>query len=83
MGMLEGLEPIKAISSCKTRTILEGLEKDDRKILEVALADQDKWSNGALSRALAERGIKSKPKLCGFTDKGQCSCSKIRTCTQG
>jgi hypothetical protein len=77
MGMLEGLEPIKTITSCKTRTILEGLEKDDRKILEAALADQDKWSNGALARALAERGINIKADTLRIHRQGQCSCSKI------
>jgi hypothetical protein len=76
MGMLEGLEPIKTITSCKTRTILEGLEKEDRKILEAALADLDKWNNGALSRALAERGINIKADTLGIHRRGQCSCSK-------
>lgn len=76
MGMLEGLEPIRAVSSCKTRTILEGLEKDDRKILEAALADFEKWNNGALSRALANRGIKIKAETLGIHRRGQCSCSK-------
>jgi hypothetical protein len=76
MGMLEGLEPIRAVSSCKTRTILEGLEKEDRKILEAALADFDKWNNGALARALAQRGIKIKAETLGIHRRGQCSCLK-------
>ena len=77
MGMLEGLEPIRTITSCKTRTILEGLDKEDRKILEAALADLDKWSNGALARALAERGINIKADTLRIHRQGQCSCSKI------
>jgi hypothetical protein len=77
MGMLEGLEPIRAVSSCKTRTILEGLEKDDRKILEAALADFETWNNGALSRALAQRGINIKADTLRIHRQGQCSCSKI------
>jgi hypothetical protein len=77
MGMLEGLEPIRAVSSCKVRTILEGLEKDDRKILEAALADFDKWNNGALARALVTRGIPIKSDTLAIHRRGQCSCSKI------
>jgi hypothetical protein len=77
MGMLEGLEPIRAVSSCKVRTILEGLEKDDRKILEAALADFDKWNNGALARALGTRGIPIKADTLAIHRRGQCSCSKI------
>jgi hypothetical protein len=77
MGMLEGLEPIRAVSSCKVRTILEGLEKDDRKILEAALADFDKWNNGALARALVTRGINIKADTLAIHRRGQCSCSKI------
>ena len=76
MGMLEGLEPAVRVHSCKTRTILDGLEKDDRKILEIALADAEKWSNGGLARALAERGIVIKADTLGIHRRGQCSCSK-------
>ena len=77
MGVLEGLEPIKNITSCKVRTILEGLDKEDRKILETALVDFDKWSNGALARALVTRGIPIKADTLGIHRRGQCSCSKI------
>ena len=77
MGVLDGLEPLKPLASCKTRTILEGLEKEDRKILEVALADFETWNNGALSRALANRGINIKSETLGIHRRGQCSCSKI------
>jgi hypothetical protein len=76
MGMLDGLEPLKTITSCKTRTILEGLDKDDRKILEAALADQVTWTNGGLSRALGSRGIDIKPDTLAIHRRGQCSCSK-------
>ena len=77
MGMLEGLEPIRNIASCKTRNILEELEKEDRKILEAALADLEKWNNGALSRALAQRGINIKSDTLRIHRQGHCSCSKI------
>jgi hypothetical protein len=77
MGLLDGLEPIKTITSCKVRTILEGLEKEDRKILEAALADPDKWSNGALARALSLRGVDIKGDTLAIHRRGQCSCLRI------
>lgn len=76
MGLLDGLEPLRPVQSCKTRNILESLEKDDRKILEAALADQVTWSNGGLSRALKQRGIDIKPDTLGIHRRGGCSCSK-------
>jgi hypothetical protein len=36
----------------------------------------DKWSNGALARALAERGINIKADTLGIHRRGQCSCLK-------
>jgi repressor of nif and glnA expression len=37
---------------------MEGLDENDVKILNTALADHDAWPNKTLSRALAERGVK-------------------------
>ena len=76
MGLLDGLEPAVRVQSCKTRTILETLDKSDRAILETALADFDKWSNGGLARALNARGIVIKADTLGIHRRGQCSCSK-------
>jgi hypothetical protein len=74
MGLLDGFEPIVPILSCKTRTVLESLDKDDRKILEAALADREKWSNYGLSKALAERNIIIKGDTLGIHRRGECSC---------
>lgn len=76
MGLLDGLEPLRPVHSCKTRSILESLDKDDRKILEAALADTVNWTNGGLSRALAQRGVDIKADTLGFHRRGSCSCSK-------
>lgn len=76
MGILDGFEPIAPVRNCKTRSVLEGLEKDDRKILEAALADREKWSNHSLSKALAERGIFIKGDTLGIHRRGECSCLK-------
>ena len=56
--MLEGLTPPVKLLPCAVRTLLEGLDQDDVKILNTALADHDAWPNKTLSRALAERGVK-------------------------
>ena len=74
MGILDGFEPVVPLRSCKTRNVLESLEKDDRKILEAALADRDKWSNYGLSKALADRGIIIKGDTLGIHRRGECSC---------
>jgi hypothetical protein len=76
MGILEGLEPPVKRWSCKTRSILENLDKADRAILELALADSEKWTNGGLARALAERGIDIKADTLAIHRRGQCSCLK-------
>ena len=77
MGILDGLEPVAAIRSCKTRSVLESLSKDDRNVLEEALADRHKWSNYALSKALGERGIIIKGDTLGIHRRGECSCLKV------
>ena len=74
MGLLDGLEPVLPTRNCKTRAVLESLDKDDRKILEAALVDRDKWSNYGLAKALADRGIIIKGDTLGIHRRGECSC---------
>jgi L-ribulose-5-phosphate 3-epimerase UlaE len=76
MGLLDGMEPILLLRPCKVRRILESLDKDDRKLLEAAIADRTKWTSYALSRALAERGIDIKADTLSVHRRGECSCSK-------
>jgi hypothetical protein len=74
MGILDGLEPVKMSRSCKTRTVLESLDEKDRKILQAALDDRQKWSNYGLAKALSERGILIKGDTLGIHRRGDCSC---------
>jgi L-ribulose-5-phosphate 3-epimerase UlaE len=74
MGILDGLEPIRASRSCKTRNVLESLDEKDRKVLEQALADPNKWTSYALSKALGERGIIIKSDTLKTHRRGECSC---------
>jgi hypothetical protein len=74
MGLLDGFEPVVPLRNCKTRAVLESLDKEDRKILEAALADRKKWSSYGLSKALADRGIIIKGDTLGIHRRGECSC---------
>jgi hypothetical protein len=76
MGILDGMEPVLLVRPCKVRRILESLDKDDRKLLEAAMADRTKWTSYGLSRALAERGIDIKADTLAVHRRGECSCSK-------
>jgi len=56
--MLEGLTPPqnKAVY-CKVKETLASLEDSDKKILEEALADTDRWKHKTLSNALRAKGL--------------------------
>jgi hypothetical protein len=55
--MLEGLTPPAKIPPCMIRTVMNGLDGDDQRILRDALADHDAWSHRSLAKALSERGL--------------------------
>ena len=56
--MLEGLIPPPNKSEyCKVADVLSGLSKEDRVILETALADTQKWKHKTLSNALRQKGL--------------------------
>lgn len=71
--MLEGLTPKKQPRPCKVRTILEGLEAKDKKILEEALFNNE-WSVTGLSNALSSRGILISDTPIASHRAGRCSC---------
>ena len=74
--MLENLQPIAKLPSCKVRTLAESLDAKDRAILESALTDS-RWNPNSLSVALKQRGIELANKLIRKHQLEQCSCSKI------
>lgn len=55
--MLEDLKPVRAIRSCKVRTIREGLDSKDQLLLDGFLADLS-WTPHILSKALGAKGLK-------------------------
>jgi plasmid stability protein len=74
--MLENLQPIAKLPSCKVRTLAESLEAKDRAILENALTDS-KWNPNSLSVALKQRGIELANKLIRKHQLQRCSCAQL------
>lgn len=74
--MLENLQPIAKLPSCKVRTITQSLEAKDRKILETALTD-NKWTPHSLSVALEQRGIALADKIIRKHQLQRCSCAQL------
>ena len=77
MGMLDGLEPPKFVTSCKVRTIMETMDKADKAIVLAALADEEKWKATTLAEALTARGVRITKDPIQKHRSGQCSCLKI------
>ena len=75
--MLENLEPPKAIRPCKIRTIMERMDQTDVDILNAALADENKWKDWVLFRALEERGVEVSPNVLTKHRRNLCSCRFI------
>lgn len=74
--MLEDLEPIKQIRSCKIRTLKESLEHSDQVLLEGYLADTN-WTAHILAKALAAKGLKvDHRQITQHRDK-MCSCGDV------
>jgi hypothetical protein len=74
--MLENLEPITPLRSCKVRTIMESLETKDRETLEKALVDP-RWTPYSLSTALEKRGLALADKLIRKHLNAECTCKQL------
>lgn len=73
--MLEGLEPAKNKSEyCKVQQTLEVLDDKDKKILNDALEDKDRWSDKGLSTALRQRGLSLADTTLSKHRKKTCAC---------
>jgi len=74
MGLLDDLEPVVRITTCRVRTVMEELEKTDVQILQEALANEVKFSNYRLSVALNSRGVKLSEDAIRRHRLKRCSC---------
>lgn len=72
--MLEDLEPVKQIRSCKVRTLKEGLDRKDQELLDAYLADVDTWTPHRLARALGSKGLKIDSRQIIQHREQTCSC---------
>jgi hypothetical protein len=75
--MLENMTPVKAIRSCKVRTLKEDLELSDQKLLDGYLADVQNWTPHKLAKALGLKGLKIDHRQISQHRDGMCSCSDI------
>lgn len=75
MSLLDGLTPAVKKHPCKVRTILDGLDAEDVKILVDALWNEALWPARTLQIALREREIIVSDISIGRHRKGQCSCA--------
>lgn len=73
--MLEDLEPVKQVRSCKVRTLKDGLSDNDKKLLEGYLADSVTWTPHKLAKALGLKGLKIDHRQISQHRDSMCSCS--------
>ena len=73
--MLEDLEPVKQVRTCKVRTLKEGLSDSDIKLFDSYLADAVTWTPHKLSKALGLKGLKIDHRQIAQHRDSMCSCS--------
>lgn len=74
--MLEDLTPPRKVWSCKVKTVIDGLDSTDKKILSEAVMNPD-WKMQALERALAEKGILLGSNSIRSHRQKTCSCFRL------
>lgn len=75
--MLEGLTPPVRQFSCKTRTVLNGLDSKDQKVLEQALLSPEIWGAKTLSTELKKRGLLLSDNAITNHRKKSCACFRV------
>jgi hypothetical protein len=75
MGLLDDLAPHKQVRPCRVRTLLTTeLEESDKKILQAAIADEAKWPDHTLYKALKRLNISLSADAISRHRTGVCSC---------
>ena len=75
--MLEGLTPPVRQFSCKAKTVLNGLDGKDQKVLEQALLSPDVWGARTLSTELKKRGLLLSDNAISNHRKKTCACFRV------
>lgn len=74
--MLDGLQPPVRQFSCRVKTVVQGLESKDAKILEQAIASPD-WGSKTLSNELKKRGLLLSDNSITNHRKKSCACFRV------
>jgi hypothetical protein len=74
MGLLDDLAPHKQVRPCRIRTLMGELEESDKKILQAAIADEMKWPDHTLYKALKRLKISASADAISRHRTGVCSC---------
>lgn len=77
MGLLEGMNPNKAIVGCKVWKIRETLEPSDQKLWDGMIGDADLWKAETLSRQLRSRGIQVASSVIRLHRDNDCACRNL------
>jgi len=72
--MLEDMVAPDSRRPCKVRTIMNGLEESDQKILQKAINDEVAWKDAHLAKALVARGIQVGEGAFRKHRRQECSC---------
>jgi hypothetical protein len=75
--MLENLEPPVRQFNCRVKTVSEGLDVKDVKILEQAMISPDVWPARTLSIELKKRGLLLSDNAISNHRKKSCACFRL------
>jgi hypothetical protein len=75
MSLLKDLTPPQRLHSCKVRTLLATMSKEDATILLNAINDHNNWPARTLQNALEARGVILSDLTIGRHRRKTCSCS--------
>ena len=75
--MLENLEPPVRQFNCRVKTVSEGLDVKDVKILEQAMISVDVWPARTLSIELKKRGLLLSDNAISNHRKKSCACFRL------
>jgi len=77
MSLLKDLTPPSRLHSCKVRTLMATMSKEDAAILLEAVNDHHNWPARTLQNALEARGVILSDLTIGRHRRGSCSCSMV------
>lgn len=77
MSILKDLTPPARLHSCKVRTLMATMSKEDAQVLLDAVNNNNIWPARTLQNALEARGVILSDLTIGRHRRGTCSCSMV------